>query len=204
MTPRRNQIAALGDAIAHVQRSDAAADTALSAFFRAHPEVGAHDRAFVSDTVFAYLRRKRSLESLAQTNAPRRLGLATLVREFGHSVRELEPALNASDARWLAEFKSRVQQALPPAVAADVPDWLWTRFHEGVGAPAPRGFAPVVERWRRAHERASRHHEVGAEREVVAIYQEVLLLGAEGGVDAVDARIAQQLEQLDGALREHV
>jgi 16S rRNA (cytosine967-C5)-methyltransferase len=135
MTPRRNQIAALGDAIAHVQRSDAAADTALSAFFRAHPEAGAHDRAFVSDTVFAYLRRKRSLEALAETNVARRLGLATLVREFGHSVRELEAALNASDARWLAEFKSRVQQALPPAIAADVPDWLWQRLGEVYGEP---------------------------------------------------------------------
>ncbi|MGE5169448.1 MAG: RsmB/NOP family class I SAM-dependent RNA methyltransferase [Rudaea sp.] len=136
MTPRRNQLVALGDAIARVRGSDAAADATLSAFFRAHPDIGAHDRAFVSDTLFAYLRRRRSLEALAQTDAPRRLGLATLVREFGHSVRELEPAVNASDARWLADFKARLHDCLPPAVAADVPDWLWDRLGEVYGDDA--------------------------------------------------------------------
>jgi 16S rRNA (cytosine967-C5)-methyltransferase len=106
------------------------ADAALSAFFREHGEMGARDRALVSDGAFAYLRRKASLEALAQTSSPRLLAYAVTVREFGHSVREIEPAINASDARWLAGFKSRLHDPLAPAVAADVPDWLWHRLGE--------------------------------------------------------------------------
>ena len=130
MTPRRNQVAALAAAIERVARLDVPADNALSAFFREHHEMGARDRAWVSDGAFAYLRRKRSYEALAEDATPRHLALAVAVREFGHSVRELEDAINAGDARWLAAFKSRHGVVLPPAVAADVPDWLWHRLGE--------------------------------------------------------------------------
>jgi 16S rRNA (cytosine967-C5)-methyltransferase len=141
---RRNQLAALGAAIEQVGRFDMPADSAMWTFFREHPEMGAHDRAFVSDAVFAYLRRKRSLEALAQTNRPRLLALALAVRDFSHSVRELEPLVNASDARWLADFKGRLRTELPPAIAADVPDWLWDRLGE-VYADAAR--AALTRAW---------------------------------------------------------
>jgi len=130
MTLRRNQLAALAGAIERVRRFDAPADAALSAFFREHPETGARDRALVSDGAFAYLRRKASLETLAQTSDPRLLAYAVAVRELGHSVRDIEPAINAADARWLAGFKARLHDPLAPAVAADVPDWLWHRLGE--------------------------------------------------------------------------
>ena len=128
MTLRRNQLVALAAAIERVARLDLPADAALSAFFRAHPAIGSHDRALVSDGAFAYLRRKASLDTLAQTTDPRLLAYAVAVREFGHSVREIEPAINAADARWLAGFKGRLHDPLAPAVAADVPDWLWHRL----------------------------------------------------------------------------
>jgi 16S rRNA (cytosine967-C5)-methyltransferase len=65
MTPRRNQVAALAAAIERVARLDVPADNALSAFFREHHEMGARDRAWVSDGAFAYLRRKRSYVAVA-------------------------------------------------------------------------------------------------------------------------------------------
>ena len=130
MTVHRNQLSALADAIERVGRFDTPADAVMSAFFREHAEMGARDRAFVSDGVFAYLRHKRSLEALAQTGRAHPLALAVAVREFSHSVRELEPAINARDASWLAEFKARMHNALPPAVAADVPDWIWDKLGE--------------------------------------------------------------------------
>ena len=129
-TLRRNQLVALALAIERVARLDAPADHALSAFFREHGEMGARDRALVSDGAFAYLRRKASLEALAQTSEPRLLAYAVAIREFGHSVRDIEPAVNAADARWLAGFKGRMHDPLAPAVAADVPDWLWHRLGE--------------------------------------------------------------------------
>ncbi|MBS0327843.1 MAG: RsmB/NOP family class I SAM-dependent RNA methyltransferase [Proteobacteria bacterium] len=128
MTLRRAQVTALAQAITRVGRFDLAADSALTAFFREHHELGVHDRSLVADGTFAWLRRRRSLEALAQTDSPRLVALAVLVRELGHSVRELEAATSAAERDWLAQFKARVHEELPEAVAADVPDWLWERL----------------------------------------------------------------------------
>ena len=64
------------------------------------------------------------------------------------------------------------------------------------GLNALRNAAEVVilellaARRRRADERASAHHEIGAEREVGAVDEEVFLLRSERGVDANDAGVA--------------
>ncbi len=128
MTLRANQLAALAAAIERVRRFDAPADNGLRAFFRAHPQMGQHDRAFVADGVFALLRRMRSLEALAESTEPRKLALAVVVREMGRSGRDLEPLLNAAEGIWVRAFKSRLHNALPLAVAHDLPDWLWERL----------------------------------------------------------------------------
>jgi 16S rRNA (cytosine967-C5)-methyltransferase len=125
-----NQVAALAAAIARVAPLDGPADGLLSAFFRAHSDLGVRDRAFVAEGVFAWLRRKRSLEALAATADPRALALAAVVREGLASVRELMPALTTEESAWLSAFKARMRDPLPDAVAADVPDWLWDRLGE--------------------------------------------------------------------------
>jgi 16S rRNA (cytosine967-C5)-methyltransferase len=48
-------------------------------------------------------------------------------------VRDLQPVVKEADAQWLAAFKSRLGTPLEPAVAADLPDWLWTRLGEAYG-----------------------------------------------------------------------
>ena len=133
MTIRANQLAALASAIERVRRFDVPADNGLRSFFRAHPEMGQHDRAFVAEGVFALLRRMRSLETLAATAEPRKLAIAVLVREQGRSLRDLEPALRSADEAFLREFKSRMHDTLPPAVAHDLPDWLWDRLGRAYG-----------------------------------------------------------------------
>jgi len=133
MTVRAGEVAALAAAIERVRRFDTPADNGLTAFFRSHPEMGQRDRAFIADGVFALLRRMRSLEALAESTEPRKLALAILVREMGRSLRDLEPALNAADGLWVRAFKSRLHNALPPAVAADLPDWLWDRLGDAYG-----------------------------------------------------------------------
>jgi 16S rRNA (cytosine967-C5)-methyltransferase len=141
VTPRRNQLVALAAAIERVARLDLPADAAMTAFFRARPEAGSHDRAWIADGAFAYLRRKRSLEALARSDAPALLALAVLVREFGHSLRELDAALNAAEREWLATFKARLRDPLPEAVAADLPDWLWERLGAVLGSDERAGLA---------------------------------------------------------------
>ena len=133
MSVRANQLAALASAIERVRRFDVPADNGLRAFFRAHPEMGQHDRAFVAEGVFALLRRMRSLETLAASTEPRKLAIAVLVREQGRSLRDLEPALKSADETWLRSFKSRLHDALPPSVAHDLPDWLWERLGTAYG-----------------------------------------------------------------------
>ena len=133
MTPRANQITGLATAIAEIQTLEHPADALLHQFFRKHPNMGQQDRAFIADGVFAFLRRRRSLEELAQTQRPTHLALATVVRELGIGIRELEGALKASDADWLRAFKSRLATPLAPAIAADLPDWLWARLGVAFG-----------------------------------------------------------------------
>jgi len=128
VTLHANQLSGLAAAIADVAPLSAPADALLHQFFRRHPEMGQQDRAFVSEGVFAYLRRRRSLEVIADTATPVRLAPAVAVRDLGRSVRELEPLLRGRDADWLREFKARLAMDLAPAVAADLPDWLWARL----------------------------------------------------------------------------
>ena len=99
-----SQVAALAAAIGEVAPLSGPADNALSAYFRRHPGLGARDRAFVAEGVFAWLRRKRSLEALAQRTDARHLALATTVREGLASVRDLAGALTTEESTWLAVF----------------------------------------------------------------------------------------------------
>jgi 16S rRNA (cytosine967-C5)-methyltransferase len=139
MPPSR--VAGLADAIGVVGRLDAPADVRLRQFFRARPQMGRQDRAFVAEGVFAYLRRRLSLEALAGTSDARHLALATLVRELGKSVREVDAALSGDEREWLAAFKERVKETLPEAVEADLPDWLWERLGATMGSERRAAFA---------------------------------------------------------------
>ena len=126
--PRANQVAGLAAAIAELDALPQPADSLLHDFFRRHKAMGQQDRALIADGVFAWFRRRRSLTELAQTRAPRRLALAVFVRELGIGVREWDGVVGADDLAWLREFKSRLATPLAPAVAADLPDWLWERL----------------------------------------------------------------------------
>jgi 16S rRNA (cytosine967-C5)-methyltransferase len=133
------------------------ADATLSAFFRARKS-GAKDRAFIAETAYAVLRRKRLLERLAacgpnlepaflapgstpkrgpKTGAkpagprrisPRELVLLSLSRVRGMSQRQLEGALQPGEAEWLAEIRRQPEPELTLAEQLDFPDWLVERL----------------------------------------------------------------------------
>ena len=105
------------------------ADQALSAYFRAHRNLGQQDRAFIAETVFAVLRRRRSLEAAAGSAAPRDLAVAALIRVFGLSGRALD-----AQADLVGRIKSASGKDQAPAVQADLPDWLWGRLVAAYGA----------------------------------------------------------------------
>jgi 16S rRNA (cytosine967-C5)-methyltransferase len=107
------------------------ADEVLSRYFRARRELGQRDRAFVAEAVFAVLRRKRSLEAAAQSSEPRVLLAAALLRVAGLSGRALQ---GLADEALIARVRGLDVEALPDAVRADLPDWLWLRLVEQHGA----------------------------------------------------------------------
>jgi 16S rRNA (cytosine967-C5)-methyltransferase len=129
------------------------ADAALSAFFRARKS-GARDRAFIAETAYAVLRRKRLLERLAASApnlepaflapgstpkrgpktagtrriSPRELVLLSLSRVRGMSQRQLEGALLPGEAEWLADIRRQPEPELTLAEQLDFPDWLVERL----------------------------------------------------------------------------
>jgi 16S rRNA (cytosine967-C5)-methyltransferase len=111
------------------------ADAVVSRYFREHRELGHADRAFVAETVFAVLRRGRSLEArcAGQLSNRRRL-LAALAVTRGWSQRELAPVLKGNEEEWLAAAKAVREEDLPPAVRCDLPDWLYERLAAQFGA----------------------------------------------------------------------
>ena len=116
-------------------RFDHPADAVVSRYFREHRQLGHADRAFVAETVFAVLRRGRSIEArcAGQLSDRRRL-LATLALVRGWSQRELAPVLKASEEEWLAAAKAMPEADLAPAVRCDLPDWLYARLEQQFGA----------------------------------------------------------------------
>lgn len=116
-------------------RFDYPADAVVSRYFREHRELGHADRAFVAETVFAVLRRGRSLEArCAGKLSDRNRLLVALAVTRGWSQRELAPVLKASEEEWLAAAKAMPESEFPPAVRCDLPDWLYNALETQFGA----------------------------------------------------------------------
>jgi 16S rRNA (cytosine967-C5)-methyltransferase len=120
----RAALAHAGAALKQILRFEAPADQLLSAYFRAHRNLGQHDRALIAEAVFAVLRRKRSLEAAAASTEPDALIAAALLRVLGFSARALEGLVEEPLLR-------RIRSAQTEAV--DLPDWLWERLREQYG-----------------------------------------------------------------------
>ena len=124
-------------------RFDAPADSIVSRYFREHRQLGHADRGFVAETVYAVLRRKRSLAArCGEMPSARQLVLAWMVCGQGLNRRELEPVLRGSESEWLAKVKGADLAALSEAVRFDLPDWLYAAL--SAQYPAAE-LAPLVE-----------------------------------------------------------
>ena len=111
------------------------ADAVVSRYFKFNRELGHADRAFVAETVFAVLRRGRSLEArCAGKLSDRNLLLAALTVSRGWSQRELAPVLKSSEEEWLAAARAMPDTEFSPAVRCDLPDWLYNALEAQLGA----------------------------------------------------------------------
>ena len=123
MRPTPALLAHAGAVLVRLLAFSAPADQTLSAYFRAHRELGQRDRALVAEAAYAVLRRKRTLEALAGSSAPHDLLVAALVRLFGLSGRAL-----GLESDVVARIRTTDIAQQPAAVQADLPDWLWARI----------------------------------------------------------------------------
>jgi 16S rRNA (cytosine967-C5)-methyltransferase len=117
-----------------VLRFDQHADAVLSRYFREHHALGQHERAFVAESVFGVLRHKRTLDDLTDNGDRRQLLLGWAVRHAGMSLRELAPALRPAETEWLGRLKGADTRGLPPAVHAELPDWIYERLEAQLGS----------------------------------------------------------------------
>ncbi len=126
-------------------RFEQPADAVVSRYCRQYHELGQADRGFLSETVFAVLRRKRSLEACCgAAPTPRRLLLAALACVRGCNLRELAPVLKESETEWLAQVKAVKMEDLPPAVRHDFPDWLETALVAQLGEAETEALAQAL------------------------------------------------------------
>ncbi len=111
--------------LSQLLRFDAPADAVVSRFFREHRQLGHADRGFVAETVYAVLRRKRSLAArCGDLPNARQLVLAAMVCGFGLNRRELDTVLRGNEGAWLGGLKGFDLSTSPEAVRFDLPDWL--------------------------------------------------------------------------------
>ena len=115
-------------ALATVLGPHGPADAKLSAYFRENRKLGVKDRAFIAESVYQVLRRRRLLEYLADGSDARRLLLAALLRLQGISLGKLTPLLSKQQIEWAQAIKAKSTENLPAAIQADLPDWLWERL----------------------------------------------------------------------------
>ncbi len=125
-------------ALDQVLALESPADSSLRRFFKAHPELGRGDRALIAETVFDVLRHRRLYAHFAQAGGgPLSLRLAWLswVRRGlfsppdaagrpGARVGGRLPSPLPGDWAWLSRVLSTDREALAPAVALSLPDWV--------------------------------------------------------------------------------
>jgi len=131
----RAALAHAGAALKQILQFQAPADQLLSAYFRAHRNLGQHDRALIAEAVFAVLRRKPSLEAAASSTEPDALVAAALVRVLGFSVRALEGLV---DEELLRAIRASALDIV------DLPRWLWDRLREQYGTEEAQRLAQAL------------------------------------------------------------
>jgi 16S rRNA (cytosine967-C5)-methyltransferase len=125
------------------------ADREIERYFRAHREMGAKDRAFAAEAVYASLRHRRLLEHLlGAAPAPSAdLLAACLTMQQGWSARALHEAGYTGDA---AALVTRIRQTdmrqLPPAVRVSLPDWIYASLAAQLGESEAIALAEALNR----------------------------------------------------------
>lgn len=134
------------DVLREVLRFTGPADVILSRYFRDHPKLGSRERNAIAEGVYAVLRNKLVYASFAESghgSAMRRLALLGLAETSGV---EALGGLSEDDVQWLTRMAQIDRGALPAAMRANLPKWLFDKLVARDGEEATMRLAEALNR----------------------------------------------------------
>jgi 16S rRNA (cytosine967-C5)-methyltransferase len=134
------------DVLREVLRFTAPADGTLSRYFRDHPRLGSRERNAVAEGVYAVLRNKLAYASFSESGygpAMRRLALLGLADAAGA---EALGGLSTEETEWLTRIAQIDRSALPAALRANFPQWLYDKLVARDGEAATLELADALNR----------------------------------------------------------
>jgi 16S rRNA (cytosine967-C5)-methyltransferase len=139
MTPA-NLLTLCAELVHAVLRLDAPADGVVSAFFRAHRNLGQRERHTLAETTYAVLRRRLLYEHFARggSGAVERW-LAILGWQGGDA--PLHAAIESHERTWLQRCRETDPATLPEKLHHNLPDWLAGALRAQL---PPEDFAPLA------------------------------------------------------------
>ena len=134
------------EVLREVLRFTGPADAILSRYFREHPKLGSRERNAVAEGVYAVLRNKLVYASFSESGhgpAMRRLTLLGLAEVAGT---DALAGLSAEEVEWLQRIATIDRSSLPPALRANLPQWLYDRLVARDGEAATLQLAAALNR----------------------------------------------------------
>ena len=118
------QFETLLEATKQVLRFVHPADAVLKHFFRDNRNLGMRDRGLIAETIYALLRKRSWLMHLTQSDQPRLLLLATLVKVQGWEVRATSGFTKPHERELLRAIVAAAPGHLSLPAETNFPDWL--------------------------------------------------------------------------------
>jgi len=134
------------EVLREVLRFTGPADVILSRYFREHPKLGSRERNAVAEGVYAVLRNKLVYASFSESGhgpAMRRLTLLGLAEAVGT---DALAGLSVEEVEWLQRIATIERDSLPPALRANLPQWLYDRLVARDGEAATLQLAAALNR----------------------------------------------------------
>ena len=118
------QFETLLEATKQVLRFVHPADAVLKHFFRDNKNLGMRDRGLIAETIYALLRKRSWLMQLTQSDQPRLLLLATLVKVQGWEVRATSGFTKPHERELLRAIVAAAPGHLSLPAETNFPEWL--------------------------------------------------------------------------------
>jgi 16S rRNA (cytosine967-C5)-methyltransferase len=116
------------EVLREILRFTGPADNTLSRYFRDHPKLGSRERGVIAEGVYGLLRNKAVYTNFAESgNGPtmRRMTLLGLADAVGV---DALGGLSEEETQWLIRVMQIDRTALPAALRANLPQWLYDKL----------------------------------------------------------------------------